>query len=44
MNHAMRSIFLLLSLASSLFAATPNFVWIIADDMSPDTGRMAWRR
>ena len=23
-------------LASSLFAATPNYVWIIADDMSPD--------
>ncbi len=28
----------LILLGSSLSAATPNFVWIIADDMSPDTG------
>jgi N-sulfoglucosamine sulfohydrolase len=28
----------LLALCSAVHAAKPNFVWIIADDMSPDTG------
>ncbi len=28
----------LFACVSPLIAATPNFVWIIADDMSPDTG------
>lgn len=32
----LRLLLFLLVLHSSLFAATPNFVWIIADDMSPD--------
>ncbi|MFO1438525.1 MAG: sulfatase [Verrucomicrobiaceae bacterium] len=31
-----RLLFFVLFLHSSLFAAQPNFVWIIADDMSPD--------
>jgi N-sulfoglucosamine sulfohydrolase len=35
---------ILLALASALSAATPNFVWIIADDMSPDTGAYGLRQ
>ncbi len=34
----MKSLFLTLLITASLHAAPPNFVWIIADDMSPDTG------
>lgn len=35
---------ILITFASALSAATPNFVWIIADDMSPDTGAYGLRQ
>ncbi|MCB1278670.1 sulfatase [Prosthecobacter sp.] len=37
MKSSLLSLVLFFSI-SSLIAAAPNFVWIIADDMSPDTG------
>jgi hypothetical protein len=38
-----RLLFFVLFLHSSLFAAQPNVVWIIADDMSPDIGAYGLR-
>lgn len=37
MKSSLLSLVLFVSI-SPIFAAVPNFVWIIADDMSPDTG------